>query len=216
MIVKTLAVGIAALAALVTVSACSTSSNDHAGHTSAGVSASAPATDAHNPADVTFAQHMIPHHQQAIEMSDVVLGKQGIDPRVVGLAKQIKEAQGPEIQQMQTWLSQWGVSTMPMTPGMGPDHSGMPSQSMMPSQGGMPGMSGMMSEEDMAALKNAQGVEASKLFLTQMIEHHRGAITMAHNEINSGQYHAATAMARSIVTSQQQEIDTMQKILASP
>jgi uncharacterized protein (DUF305 family) len=67
----------------------------------------------------------------------------------------------------------------------------------------------------MAALQNAQGVEASKLFLTQMIKHHQGAISMAQNEINSGQYPATIAMARSIVTSQQQEIDTMNKLLTS-
>jgi uncharacterized protein (DUF305 family) len=64
-----------------------------------------------------FAQHMIPHHQQAIEMSDIVLSKQEIDPRVVDLADKIKVAQGPEIQQMQSWLSQWGQPTMPMMPG---------------------------------------------------------------------------------------------------
>ena len=73
----------------------------------------------------------------------------------------------------------------------------------------------MMSEEDMTALQKAQGVEASKLFLTQMIQHHQGAITVAQNEIDSGQYPAAIAMAQSIVTSQQQQINTMQSMLAS-
>ena len=98
-------------------------------------------------------------------------------------------------------------------PGHGdmPGMSGMP----MPTTSGMPGMSGMMSEQDMTALQNAQGVEAGKLFLTQMIAHHEGAITMAQNEIKDGQYPDTTALARSIVTSQQQEIDTMNKILAS-
>ena len=76
-----------------------------------------------------FAQHMIPHHQQAIEMSDMILAKQGIDPRVVELANQIKVAQGPEIEQMQGWLKEWGQPTMPMMPGM-----------EMPGQTGMPGM----------------------------------------------------------------------------
>lgn len=202
--IRTLAAAVAALAALVGVGACSNSRNDHAGPTkSAPTSASAP--DGHKQADVVFAQHMIPHHQQAIEMSDIVLGKQGIDSRVVDLANQIKAAQGPEIQQMQTWLGQWGMPSQTM----------MPSQGMTPTQSTMPGMGGMMSEEDMAALKNAVGVEASRLFLTQMIQHHRGAIAMAQDEINSGGYPAATAMARSIVASQQQEIDTMQKLLAS-
>ena len=68
----------------------------------------------------------------------------------------------------------------------------------------------------MTALKDAQGADASKLFLTQMIAHHEGAITMAQTEIKDGQYPAAVAMAHSIVTSQQQEIDTMKGILAAP
>ena len=81
----------------------------------------------------------------------------------------------------------------------------------------MPGMSGdgMMSDQDMTALQNAQGVEASKLFLTQMITHHEGAITMSQTEVDDGQYPEAVALARSIITTQQQEIDTMKGILAS-
>jgi len=193
-----------------------------------------------------FARHMIPHHQQAIQMSDTVLAKQGIDARVVDLANTIKAAQGPEIQQMQSWLSQWGEPTMPMMPGMmpgqsplptqsgDPHHSGppsaTPSQTMMPSgtmtpgesmmpggpmMPGMDGVMGMMSDADMAALHNAEGVDASKLFLQQMISHHQGAITMAQTEIDTGQFAAAVDLARSIATSQQQEIDTMQGMLAS-
>jgi uncharacterized protein (DUF305 family) len=145
-----------------------------------------------------FAQHMIPHHQQAIEMSDMLLGKQGIDPRVVQLANQIKAAQGPEIQQMQGWLTEWGTPAMPPTSG----HD-------------MPSMQGMMSDADMTALQNAQAVEASKLFLTQMIAHHEGAITMAQTEIKDGQYPPAVELAHAIATTQQQEIDTMKSILAT-
>ena len=107
---------VAAAAALLALTACSNSSNNQANHPTASTSTSA--AEAHNQADVMFAQHMIPHHQQAIEMSDMVLAKQGIDPRVVDLANKIKAAQGPEIQQMQSWLNQWGVPTMPGMSGM--------------------------------------------------------------------------------------------------
>lgn len=116
---------------------------------------------------------------------------------------------------MQTWLNQWGMSTTPSMPGMSPDHSGRPGHTTTPGHNGMPAPGGMMSDEDMAALRNAPGVQASKLLLTQMIQHHRGVITMAQNEIDSGQYPAAISVARSIVSGQQQEIDTMQAILAS-
>ena len=65
----------------------------------------------------------------------------------------------------------------------------------------------------MTALKNADGVEASKLFLTGMITHHEGAITMAQNEIQDGAFAPAIEMAHAIVKTQQQEIDTMKGIL---
>ncbi|HEX2286028.1 MAG TPA: DUF305 domain-containing protein [Mycobacterium sp.] len=213
---RTMLTGAAAVAALIIGTGCSNTSEsgtEHTtGHNTTGATAAAtttpPSDEAHNEADVMFAQHMIPHHQQAIEMSDMLLAKQGIDPRVTELANQIKAAQGPEIKQMQDWLNQWGNPPMPP----------MPSGDMQMPGHDMPGMSGaqgMMSEQDMTALQNAQGVDASRLFLTQMIAHHEGAITMAQDEIKNGQFPAAKEMAQSIVTSQQQEIDTMKGMLAS-
>ena len=119
-------------------------------------------------------------------MSDIVLAKQGIDPRVTELANKIKTAQGPEIQQMQDCLNQWGNPSMPtMAPG----------DMQMPAHGGMPGM---LSERELNALREAKGVDASRLFLTQMIAHHEGAISVAQTEIEEGQYPPAVAMARSM------------------
>jgi uncharacterized protein (DUF305 family) len=204
-------IGAGAVTALVVSAACinfDTSREDPAGQiTSATATASAttPAagTEAHNNADLWFVRHMIPHHQQAIEMSDIVLAKHGVDPRVTELANTIKAAQGPEIQQMQDWLNQWGNPPMPtMAPG----------DMQMPAPGGMPGM---LSERELNALREAEGVDVNRLFLTQMIAHHAGAISVAQTEIEEGQSPPAVAMARSIVTSQQQEIDTMQGILGS-
>ncbi|MBS1691719.1 MAG: DUF305 domain-containing protein [Actinobacteria bacterium] len=163
-------------------------------------------------ADVMFNQHMIPHHQQAIEMSDVLLAKPGIDPRVVELANQIKAAQGPEIDQMRNRLNEWGMPAMSGGQGDEGDttgHGGMPGMA-----GGMPGM-GMMSDEDMSALRSAEGVDAAKLFLSQMIQHHEGAIDMAQDEVEDGRDPQTIALAQSIITSQQREIDTMRSILAT-
>jgi uncharacterized protein (DUF305 family) len=208
---RTLLTSAGALTALVIAAGCSDNNagGEHqTSHTTTPATASAsasatpsPGAQAHNQADVMFAQHMIPHHQQAIEMSDMLLTKQGIDPRVTELAKQIKAAQGPEIEQMPS--------------GDMSGHGDMPGMSGMPSMSGTPGMTGMMSDEDMTALQNAQGVEASKLFLTQMITHHEGAITMAQTEIKDGQYPAAVELARAIVSAQQNEIDTMKGMLAT-
>jgi uncharacterized protein (DUF305 family) len=198
----------AALAAVALIGACSNSGTKEATSSSAAAStqtsASAEAA-AHNQADMNFAHMMIPHHQQAIEMSDMVLAKQGMDPRVVELATQIKDAQGPEIAQMQGWLDEWNMDMGDM-----PGHGDMGD---MPGHGGMGMMDGMLSPAEMQALKDAQGVEADKLFLTGMIKHHEGAITMAQNEIKNGEFPEAIELSKAIVESQQKEIDTMNEIL---
>ena len=204
----------AALAAVAAIGACSNSATKEAAPSAPSqtqTTASAQAA-AHNMADMMFAHMMIPHHQQAIEMSDMVLAKQGMDPRVVELAQQIKDAQGPEIAQMQGWLDEWNMDMGDM-----PGHGGMDgSGSMrpdMPGMGGMGMMDGMLSPAEMQALKDAQGVEADKLFLTGMIKHHEGAITMAQNEIKNGEFPEAIELSKAIVESQQKEIDTMNEIL---
>ena len=199
----------AALATLLALTACGNTPTPArpANPSTGAVSASnAPRPPTHNDADTTFAQQMIPHHQQAIQMSDTILAKTGVDPRVLQLANQIKAAQDPEIQTMQTWLRQWGQPTAPagMTPG-----------SAMPAMPDHSGMGGMMSEQDMQALQNAAGLAAAKLFLAQMIQHHRGAVDAAQTEIASGIYGPAVTLARSIVSTQQQEIATMQSLGAA-
>ena len=210
---KSVAVGAASTVLLLALTACGNSGNDQAGTstTSAAVTTSV-STEAgageHNDADITFAEGMVPHHSQAIEMSDMLLAKQNIDPRVVDLAKQIKAAQGPEIEQLNTWLKEWGQA--PASTSMSMPGGSMPTTGM-----GMQPMEGMMSEQDMQALQQAQGVDASKLFLTQMIEHHKGAVAMAQTEVDTGRNPAAIQMAKTIITTQQQEIDTMEQILST-
>ncbi|WP_299569276.1 DUF305 domain-containing protein [uncultured Williamsia sp.] len=189
------AVALAAGAAIA-LTACGSSSNGASG--SAAASSVTASTGSHNAADGMFVQMMIPHHEQAVEMSDMLLAKRGIDARVVSLAQEITASQGPEITTMTRWASSWGVST-----GGGMDHGGMDHGSM----------SGMMSAGDMNRLKAAQGRDAARLFLEQMIEHHTGAITMAQNEIRDGQDSSAKRLAESIATTQQREIATMKQLL---
>ena len=147
-----------------------------------------------NAADEMFATMMIPHHEQAVEMSDMILAKSDVDPRVLELAQQIKDAQQPEIDTMEGWLEDWGVDGMDMG---GMDHGG----------------DGMMSEEDMAALEAATGPEAARLFLEQMILHHQGAIEMAEAELQDGKNADALALAQAVVDTQSAEITTMQDLL---
>lgn len=157
-----------------------------------------PATGPRNQADVMFVRMMIPHHQQAIEMSDTILAKGDIDPQLTDLATQIKAAQGPEITTMSGWLAGWGENPSP-------------SMRMGHRSGG--GMGGMMSEADMEALQKATGKEATRLFLTGMIAHHEGAITMAEHEIANGQNPDVKQLSQDIIDSQRAEITTMNRLL---
>ncbi|MCK0090604.1 DUF305 domain-containing protein [Rhodococcus sp. HNM0563] len=203
---KFLAVGATALAVVFAAAACSDSGTDATATsspaTSSATTSAAEEAAAHNDADVMFAQMMLPHHAQAIEMSDMMLAKADIPTAVTALAEQIKAAQGPEIEQLESWLEQWGEPTL--MPHEDHDMPGMDDN--------MAGMEGMMSEQDMHALADAQGTEAARLFLTQMIAHHEGAVAMAETEIDDGQYPDTVSMARTIVETQQQEIDTMHQL----
>lgn len=157
--------------------------------------------DGHTSADVVFAQMMIPHHAQAIDMSETLLGKPGIDPRVRSLARDIRAAQQPEITQLSDWLRAWGVPVS-ASPGTGGDmgHAGH--------------HSGMMSEQDLEALADAAGPDAERLFLAQMIRHHEGAVAMAQQEVEAGAHPQAVRMAKDIVASQQAEIVAMRELLS--
>lgn len=155
---------------------------------------------AFNNADEMFVTGMIPHHEQAVAMADLLLSKEGVDERVISLANDIKAAQGPEIETMKGWLADWGVAA---------GGSGMEGMEGM-DQGG-----GMMSDADMAALESASGTEASRLFLEQMTRHHQGAIEMAQQELDNGKNPDALKLAQMIIDSQTAEIATMQDILAT-
>lgn len=161
----------------------------------------------HNEADVAFASDMIPHHAQALEMAQMVEGKD-VSPEVQELAAEIEAAQDPEIEQMTSWLDQWGEEVPDPSMG-GMDHSGM---DMGSSDEGM-NMSGMMTAEDMAALEAADGQQFEKMWLSMMIAHHQGAIEMAQTEQAEGEYDPAVQLAGEIVSAQAEEVERMQSLL---
>lgn len=209
---KTLTISAAAIAATIALAGCSagteagssaTSSMPGMNHGSSAMpsgsaSVTSTASAEFNDADTMFAQMMIPHHAQAVEMSDIMLKKEGIPTAVTDLATKIEAAQGPEIEKMTGWLESWGQPTE-MPTGAHSSHS----------------MSGMMGEEDMAKLEAAQGTEAAKLFLTQMIAHHEGAVEMAKTETTDGKNADAVQLSKDIVSSQEAEIQEMKDLLAT-
>ncbi|MGW8632347.1 DUF305 domain-containing protein [Streptomyces sp. NPDC055793] len=183
------------------------------GHEGSHGAASASATDpagpagneageqAHNAQDVAFAQGMIPHHRQALEMARLAADRSAT-PEVADLAARVEKAQDPEITTMTGWLKTWGEEVPESTgSGSGMDHS---------AHSGMPGM---MDGQDMAELAKASGRTFDTKFLTMMVEHHEGAVEMAGTEKATGRYAPAKALADDIVTAQQAEITEMNRLL---
>ncbi|WP_241974639.1 DUF305 domain-containing protein [Cryobacterium mannosilyticum] len=186
---------LAAIATALTLTACSGATSG-SGPTS-GQSSTADASAAtFSTADIEFAQMMIPHHEQAVEMSEGMLAKHGVDPRVTKLATTIKAAQAPEIVRLKSWLTDWNATADSMS---GMDHSN----------------DGMMSDADMMTLDNADGADADRIFLEQMVMHHEGAIAMARTELDKGTNADARELASAIVSSQTEEIAVMTSLLAT-
>ncbi|MFD3540124.1 DUF305 domain-containing protein [Streptomyces sp. NPDC058662] len=178
----------------------------HDGHTATTPSASAQAATPtatptargqHNAADVAFAQGMIPHHRQAVEMAALAPTRAG-SAEVKKLADEIQKAQDPEIRTLSAWLTSWGQQVPAEGGG---DHSGHG------------GAGGMMTAAEMDALSKASGKAFDTAFLELMVKHHEGAVEMAKQEKAAGAFPGATTMADAIITSQSAEIDRMNGLL---
>jgi uncharacterized protein (DUF305 family) len=197
MVRRALLAGAAALTTLGLAAACGgMGSMDHGG--SAQPTTSSSSGKAHNDADVTFAQMMIPHHQQAVEMATLAETRAS-DPEIKQIAAKIKAAQAPEITTLTGWLTAWG---MPTAQAGGHNMPGMST-----------GMPGMMSDAEMADLKAATGADFDRMFARMMIAHHNGAIQSATDEQANGSDAQAKALAAAIKQTQTTEVATLQAIL---
>jgi uncharacterized protein (DUF305 family) len=149
-----------------------------------------------NDADVMFAQMMIPHHEQALELADMAL-----DPTLMAseqvkvLASQIKSAQDPEIDLMAQWLDEWEQPLMDMSV----DHSMT--------------MDGMLTVEEIGAIGQMNGEEFDQAWIRAMIAHHKGAIKMAETVTTEGESVLVQELANTIIQAQKSEIDTLELLI---
>ncbi len=207
---RTLAMAATGVGLTLVVAGCGSGSGSRAEHGGATpVGSAASATLAGQAADVAFAQLMIPHHRQAVEMAELAL-RHASSAQVKELATQIKSAQDPEITQMTQWLQEWGAPTA--IPGS--DASGMPGMDHSGMDMGGVDAAGMMTAEEMAGLAKARGAEFDRMWSQMMIAHHQGAIAMAQQVLDTTSDPKVAALARAVVTGQTAEIDTMRKLLA--
>ena len=151
-----------------------------------------------NDADIEFAQGMIAHHEQAVEMAEIALDpNRQASAEVIDLATRIQAAQEPEIEQMTAWLTAAGES---ITMDLGEGHD-------------MSSMEGMMTAEQMDALAVATGSEFDTMWLEMMIAHHEGAISQSQTVKANGSNPDVLALADQIIAAQQGEIAEMQALL---
>ncbi|MBM7091691.1 DUF305 domain-containing protein [Streptomyces sp. S12] len=157
--------------------------------------------DSPNAADVSYTRMMIVHHAQALEMTELVPDR-AESGRIVKLAERIAAAQGPEIEAMRGWLKTHGKSETDEGHGKGHgeghDHATMP---------------GMVAPAQMKQLRAAEGKAFDQLFLTLMITHHQGAITMATDVKAQGNNIRIEEMADDVVAQQTSEITRMRALL---
>ena len=156
-------------------------------------------------ADVLFMQGMIHHHAQALRMTALVK-KRSVGGEIPLLAERMDLTQTSEIEQMQKWLRDRGQEVPVLHAAHGHAH-GVGAGTRMP---------GMLTEEQLRRLRRARGEEFEKLFLTFMIQHHEGALTMVQQlyAANGGAEPEADAFARHIEADQRIEIARMQQLLA--
>ena len=143
--------------------------------------------------DIMFAQMMIPHHSQAVELATLAEANT-TTPAILDLAARIDGAQHTEIHTMEAWLAAAGSSA----DGHGAHGMSMP---------------GLVSDADMALLEQATGVKFDALFLSHMIQHHEGAIDMANDVLATTQNDDVRALANAIVAAQTAEIAEMSGLL---
>jgi uncharacterized protein (DUF305 family) len=162
-------------------------------------------------ADVRFMQGMIMHHSQAVEMTEL-LKTRGEDAAVRELGDKISVSQTDEMRYMKQWLQDRGLPiemSMPMADMGGMDMKDMPGMDM-------PAMPGMLTAAQMKTLRAARGRAFDHLFLTGMIQHHTGALTMVKDLFatpGAGQDPQLFDFSNDVDNTQQAEIDIMKGLL---
>ncbi len=184
---------------------------------------SAPVTPAPSTtsAEAGFARDMQTHHLQAVQMS-IIVRENTEDEDIRLLAYDIATTQQQQAGQMAGWLNVWGLPqaasepsmtwmTRPTLDGAGHGHGGDEASAHEPG-GPMPGMA---TEAELDQLRSASGVDAEKLYLELMIDHHVAGVEMAEAILDRSEIRAVTSLASSMMKSQQSEIDVMTQMLAA-
>lgn len=191
----------ASAALVLALTACGpTSESPTQSNGSNGASMPVQANADNNPADVRFALLMAEHHEQTIELAEIIQEKDGVSQEIQSLALKIMSVHEPEHAQLEGMLRAWGQL----------DGTSESQRSHVPETVEMKGMVGPAQIEELRA---ATGKEASRLFLKLLIAHHEATIAVAEQELAKGSNAEAMALARTIAETQRQELDRIRAML---
>ena len=157
-------------------------------------STSADGQAGYNDTDIHFLGMMVPHHQQAIDMSDVLLGSDVDDAEVRDLAQRIKDGQERENEQMRAWADEWGIE------------KDMEHHSTHIANG-------MFHPEQLEQFEALRGDELRTAFLEMMHFHHNHVIKMTQDEVDRGGYEPLREMAKEMIEVQTAEMGEMEELL---
>lgn len=147
-----------------------------------------------NDTDLHFLAMMTPHHEQAVQMSDIVLATDGVSAETLELAERIRSGQQAEIDTMLGWVRDWGQQ------GLLIQHSEHIAN-------------GMVTPQQMDELAGLDGADAERRFLEEMMFHHEGAIAMTQDQIDQGGYGELRELARQMIEVQSAEVEQMKRML---
>lgn len=189
-------------------------------------------------ADYCYAQMMMPHHAQAVEMSEILLAKPDISERSRAFASFVAQDQAREITATQDWIEAWrdALREAPASAieandasAHGHSHGGADAAAATAEpiedidrlvdcgDAGDPGrfatMAGMLTADQLESLRVAQGLDAEVLFLELMIPHHDGALEMSREQVMQGRNVFLVQMAKHILNEQKREIDAMRTMI---
>ncbi len=145
--------------------------------------------------DVSFVQMMLAHDRQTVQICDLLLAKDGVDPAVRTLAAQMRTAREPEITRLASWLSGWGVDESPLEH----EHAGRTHGLLRPGQ--------------LATFARAGGPAAQEAFLATMLSHDRAAQEIATTVLAEGSDAGVQRLAQTALATARTEIGELERLL---
>lgn len=163
----------------------------------------AAAAEAHTRFDVLFARDIIEHGTQAVALSDLLVGKDGVGPEVSDVARRINAGNAGRTNELQALLLDWGFTPLTVRPDPPAAEPGVQVQ---------PGEHPLATAADYRVLRDSVGPRAADVYRNLMIRQNQFTIIASRFQLQSGLHPGAMAVARSLIADQQAEIDALKAL----